>query len=447
MFVWTYLKKQLEKVPSPPQTAVIGKAEKLGKVRKVAGTKEEVDFLTKRIPIQLLMEFLDLKSAIALSQVSRQWRAKNNPPDRVSSFVVSVFVRQKLSYKELKQLLKKFNREELPFLKIYSYNSTYYCEGPSLRQLTTLMPRLRTLFVYIDKVDNEHSLALFSGLRNLKIICCVNYELSHIGTLNLLETLEIYNGDGLTDISLQGLSTLSVLRSLKLDKGVRITGDGLRNLSALTALQKLNFTNCHHIVDDDLQHLSHLLALRTLSFSYCEHIGRNALLGLTHCTFLQKLKIYQCAGRTGIKAGALKNIGSIAALRNLTLFCCAPHAIAIDIDGDDLLYLKNCMALQKLSLDKCKITDEGMQSLSNLMALQTLSLRFCEKITNKGLQHLSGLKDLKDLNLRGCKGITNRGLLRLRSCVQLKYLNLEQIPEVTDVSCLSHIIGLSIKLK
>lgn len=447
-----------------------------------AKAEMEMDVLTKRIPSQLLIELLDRESVIALCQVNRQWRAKNNPQDRVSALVVSVLLRR-VTAGELSRLREKFSDEEFPLLKIHHFNfiSSRY-QNPSLQELAQLAPRLKILRIFNKEVQNaeeELSLKLFSGLTSLKI-SCLRYDLLHIGELTSLETLEISSGNMLTDDSLQRFSSLSCLRSLWLEDMVQITDAGLRNLSGLTTLESLSFKACLQITDAGLQHFSHCSALSDLRLSHCDQMGRrNNLPSLRHFTLLRELKINSPYWINNLT----ENLSGISTLNKLDFSYCEGME-------DDLLGLKQCTALQELNFyrcflitdsdvenlssltairtldfDYCKITGKGLQCLSGLTALQTLNLSNCEQITDEGLQGLSGLttlqnlnlaggrqftdeglqglgclENLEDLDLLGCHGITERGLMNLKDCAALRHL----YTDVMDRSCLSHLTKLCI---
>ncbi len=88
--------------------------------------------------------------------------------------------------------------------------------------------------------------------------------------------------------------------------------------------------------------------------------------------------------------------------------------------------------IQSINLKRCsKLTNKGLDHLSNLTSLISLDLNSCKNITDNGLKHLSKLTSLTLLNLEGYNKITNQGLEHLSKFTCLTSLNLSWC-EITD---------------
>ena len=83
------------------------------------------------------------------------------------------------------------------------------------------------------------------------------------------------------------------------------------------------------------------------------------------------------------------------------------------INDEQAQVLSGLRGLKFLDLDGCRLTDQGVQSLTSLTALTTLNLSRCMLISDQGVQSLAGLTALTTLNLFGCSLISDQGVQSL----------------------------------
>jgi hypothetical protein len=94
---------------------------------------------------------------------------------------------------------------------------------------------------------------------------------------------------------------------------------------------------------------------------------------------------------------------------------------------------KECSILRHLSLSKCKrITDKGLEFLTNLPTLESLNLSYFNKITPREIKYLTNLINLESLDLSHCASINGEALELLGTLSNLKFLNLSGCSMITD---------------
>ena len=72
--------------------------------------------------------------------------------------------------------------------------------------------------------------------------------------------------------------------------------------------------------------------------------------------------------------------------------------------------------LHRLNLDKCNITDDGLEYLKPLTNLEYLHIGSTQ-VTDSGLEHLAALKNLKHLVVTFLPGVSAEGALKLKMAV------------------------------
>lgn len=92
--------------------------------------------------------------------------------------------------------------------------------------------------------------------------------------------------------------------------------------------------------------------------------------------------------------------------------------------------------LQTLRLSSSKITDNGLQHLSQLTGLEHLSLIGCENITSYGLSKLATLSQLESLNFTGCRLLTNSKVWEQFKNSPLQHINIAHCEWLSDQSVL-----------
>lgn len=99
-----------------------------------------------------------------------------------------------------------------------------------------------------------------------------------------------------------------------------------------------------------------------------------------------------------------------------------------DITDETLAILARCDHLQYLNVSHTKVTDTGLEALTQLPALKALTIS--QNITDKGASHLSALVRLEELDLDGAR-ITDEGMAPLKKLSRLRSLVLSNT-QVTD---------------
>jgi HEAT repeat protein len=107
---------------------------------------------------------------------------------------------------------------------------------------------------------------------------------------------------------------------------------------------------------------------------------------------------------------------------------------------DDLAPLEDLPQLERVSLAKTGVTDEGLAHLAALRQLQSLSLADDHEITDEGLAHLKGSTQLRSLDLSRTR-VNGEGFKSLEGMSRLRRLKLDQT-RVTDIG-LKHLRGLT----
>jgi hypothetical protein len=123
---------------------------------------------------------------------------------------------------------------------------------------------------------------------------------------------------------------------------------------------------------------------------------------------------------------------------------CALHLWRADVDKRSIGLLIDFPQLTHLSIRRCHLTDDDLESLSGLRQLAILNLSN-NPITDAGLVHLSELINLHDLTLDDTK-VTEQGLVHLRPLTNLTNLSVVNtgIPESALTSLEADLPGLMI---
>jgi hypothetical protein len=106
------------------------------------------------------------------------------------------------------------------------------------------------------------------------------------------------------------------------------------------------------------------------------------------------------------------------------------HLRGVDITDSDIAPIKDLRNLEWLLLSDTRVTDVGLQHLSDLQNLIVLDLSGCQ-VTDSGLKHLRGLKSLGSLILNRTL-VTDEGIEYLHPIPNLVYLELNGT-RVTDM--------------
>lgn len=348
----------------------------------------------------------------------------------------------------------------LQSLALSSGRSSYTCPltGEGFVNLKR-MRSLRNLVIQFTMISDE-SLAHFRYLTSLESLTLWNDEgisgdgLSYLKDLPALRAISFYVVP-IEDFGLEKLKGMSQLEYLSLqythvtDEGLAhlkgltglrelvlppaTTDMGLANLKGLTSLEELAISDAK-VTGDGLVHLKGLPQLKSLSISGREMNGRG-LIHLHGLSRLEKLKISMWRmddegmkglqgltsvtslylGDTKVSDLGLANVDGLARLEFLNL----KNTLITDAS---LTNLKRLTALRTLVLEGTQITDAGLANLQGLAALRSLWLQGTD-ITDAGLTHLRGLQALDTLYLDDTP-LSDTGLINLKELHSLQYLNL-----------------------
>lgn len=196
----------------------------------------------------------------------------------------------------------------------------------------------------------------------------------------------------ITDIDMKSVAKLQSLKKLKLDNLYKITDTGLSYLSQLP-LQQLSLIRCNKINGSGFN----IFKKMPLTFLELNDIGEVTSTNFSHLSELSLLNTLILAHTYTFTD---KNLSSISQL-----------------------------PLHTLLLERCYITNAGLEYLANL-PLQKLSLQNMEKITNDGLIHLIELP-IKDLTLVGMDNINDDGLKHIKK-LPLSHLTLAGMDNIND---------------
>jgi serine/threonine protein kinase len=213
--------------------------------------------------------------------------------------------------------------------------------------------------------------------------------LAHLIHLPLTE-LDLQDSD-VTDRGLKEIGYMTLLKELNLEN-TKITGEGLSSLSSLKNLTDL------HLNDDKVsaKGLHYLVALPVL---------KDLTLNRVECDW----------------PAALAELAQFPALQTLSLQFTR-------ISNDDLAAMKNLKKLVSLNLDFTEISEQGIANLANHPTLQVLSLQGCKHFNGSNFKifaklHLSFL-DFRNIEI-------NENALQNLEQTSIGGLNLSQ-SQITD---------------
>ena len=155
------------------------------------------------------------------------------------------------------------------------------------------LPTLQTLSLEgCEKLGDQLGVQLgqFSKLESLKLnhANIRDQQLTGLGSLGQLTSLDLRVNPELTDAGLAHLKGLSRLKTLSVFFCPKITGPGLQHLATLEQLQTLNLGNNPGLTDAGLQHLARIKSLKKINLSFCQKI---TIEGVKHLKGLQQLEV------------------------------------------------------------------------------------------------------------------------------------------------------------
>ena len=175
-------------------------------------------------------------------------------------------------------------------------------------------------------------------------------------------------------------------------------------------------------------------------FMTCENLTARGLRKLNELPGLQSLYLMKVDDEDLVEIGKLSKLTrlTISASPNLsdqglaslsTLNVRTLRITDSRITDDGIQHLTNIKSLHELDLESKHITDLGIKNLSGMDTLTQLDLDG-DNITDQGLEHLSAMTSLKDLELES-ERITDQGLEYLKNMTSLTKLGLKS-EKLTD---------------
>ncbi len=229
------------------------------------------------------------------------------------------------------------------------------------------------------------------GINTLWLSCG---ELRDLNSLTLIASLK-----HLTSLHLGGYSQL-------------IDGDALSILTSLTQLSTLALPECG-ATGAGLKHLSCFTKLQMLYLGH-NAFNRNSLLALTSIPSLNTLHLESVK----ITSEILKILRVLTQVRSLNL---KSAKLGYDSFGGDSATLSSFTHLESLSLEKVKVTNDVLISLTFLEQLRVLNLDQATLDADVDLSCLTHLTNLTTLQLRYSK-LNDNNLTFLRSFARLHTL-------------------------
>lgn len=320
--------------------------------------------------------------------------------------------------------------ESLTDLEILELGNSEEITDLGLVHLTQLK-NLSTLYLYQTGIRGP-GLVHISRLPKLTSISLSRSELhdsglQHLGNMSRLTWARL-DHTKVTDAGIPDLVRAVALETVDL-RNTAITDVGLKQLEQLNRLKSLNVAGTHVTVDGVGRFKQAMPNCEvTATFGLGEEPSEELLFPAsdqpTAIEINKKLKELKIDGE--VEADASKPGSPIVTLR---LFGCKlsdkvvlslieemPELKVLNIRqglvGDELLAGIGGKPICYLSLEGTRVTDAGMQHLSQLPALNELILRETD-VTDEGLVHLYGLSNLKHVALEDSR-TTWRGITKLR---------------------------------
>jgi beta-lactamase regulating signal transducer with metallopeptidase domain/5-hydroxyisourate hydrolase-like protein (transthyretin family) len=217
-----------------------------------------------------------------------------------------------------------------------------------------------------------------------------------------------------TDEALKWLPSFSRLTELYLTNK-QVTDDSLRHIGRLEKLEALTVWDAPHLTEAGLQHLGGTKSLRRLSLGKTK-VGDKALEVFGMLSNLEELNL---GGE--LTDDGLRHLAGLDKLRSLFV-----ETTAAPFSDAAAEHLRQLSSLRDLNLSKSQFTDAGIRRLGELKELMGLRLDAASTpdgpaITDASVDVLVEMKQLKSLDIRKT-GITDEGLRRLAALPNMKRL-------------------------
>lgn len=233
------------------------------------------------------------------------------------------------------------------------------------------MQSLTTLDVQFDTVVHGSRLSSLTGLRQLRHLRLVGFDLSegisYMGKLTSLETLHLCHGnffsspnDDVNEKDLTDLISLVNVQRVHLEGFDCLTGVGLAPFSATGSIKELALKHCQESSDECLTSIGHMANLNALHFV-----------------------LSSCDDTDVFDTESLQNLNTLSALESLSLF----YVLG---DPDDLRALPGLTALRTLNIAFHEtMNDEEVESLCTTVLQCFPSLQKLRIFSEDGMEYTS----------------------------------------------------------
>ncbi|KAL9651196.1 hypothetical protein ABK040_008267 [Willaertia magna] len=293
---------------------------------------------------------------------------------------------------------------------------------------------------YITENGVKYLTYICQNLKHLNLRGCTKVNdqaMSYISQFNNLEYLDITGCVHISNVGIKYLSNSNSklkLKYLDLTFCHQITDEGLKYLSELRVIEDLTLQCCRFITSQGLTYLvENCKQLKSLNLTGCHlfdlsGITNNENIELIGLPYLEKLNVMGC------------KLTNDKCLQKLVEWNCKNLKELVlafsDLITDDgvILIIKYCKFLTHLNLKRCiQLTDKILFEIKNdLKFIKYLNLTGLRGITNLGCSYLKNCIYLKELILNRCTNIDDEGLNFLYTCIALEKLDISECLLITD---------------
>ena len=229
------------------------------------------------------------------------------------------------------------------------------------------------------------------------------------------------------------LVLLSPIRNINFSHNTELTCDHMRSLNTLKHLRELDLSFCKGVTDDGLRLIGSLGELRVLNLHGCKSITDLSMLSLSKMVRIQKINLSGCS----ITGYGLHLLTTLREMRSLDLSRC--HKLT-DVDMIEITAFTDTLIELKLHggfrhiVNRMRITDTGLMSISQMHNLRVLDLGLCETMTDSGIQSLCTLTYLHTLTLDHAIHITS--IPTLTNLIQSSLRNCRSLTDSIRNACM-----------
>ena len=257
--------------------------------------------------------------------------------------------------------------------------------------------------------------ATIARFKQLQSIECIDVQLTDTAfrkwsVLTNLTSLSLLGCRQLSASALNSISSLKNLESVELGSCHGVNDSVLATLGALPKMRKVDLSSCDNFTEVGLAALGAAKLLTTLLLPACWQIDDTML--ITLCSAMPNLitlSLFE-AGE-GVSDAGLLHLTSMTCLTGLDLgYSCWAHT------SEGLQQVVSALpALKMLNIGGAEgVTDTILATVaSKLTSLTILDVSECQRVTDQGVQHLSQLTNLQELHLGWNLKMVDRALSAL----------------------------------